>query len=150
MIKEFEFYHGVVFARMLHSMKRPISLEPHRSASNASYVLNGNTGLYIKYSSKRMTPWRFSFTKEHRDEIYEMKSLYGHLFLILVCSDDGIVCVSYDELKQILDEEQDPTEWVSANRAPRKMYTVKGSNGSLEFKIGASEFPDKLFPADMS
>jgi len=145
MIKEFEFYHGLVFARILHSIPRQLSIEPYHSSSNASYVINENIGLYIKYSSKRMTPWRFSFKKEHQDEIYEMKSLYGRVFLVLVCRNDGIVCLSYNELKQILDDEHDPTEWVSATRHPREMYAVKGSNGSLEFKIGGSEFPNKIF-----
>jgi hypothetical protein len=110
-------------------------------------VIDGDTGLYIKYSAKRMTPWRFSFKKEHQDEIYEMKSLYRQVFLVLVCNDDGIVCLSYEELKQILDDEHDPTEWVSATRHPREMYAVKGSNGSLEFKISAKQFPSKLFTA---
>ena len=145
MIKEFEFYHGLVFARILHSMQRPLSVEPHPTPSNASYVINDNIGLYIKYSSKRMTPWRFSFKKEHQDEIAEMRECYGRVFLVLVCNDDGIVCLSYEELKQILDEDHEPVEWVSANRHPREMYAVKGSNGALEFKIGASEFPHKLF-----
>ncbi len=145
MIKEFEFYHGLVFARILHSLQRPLSVEPYPSRSNASYVINGGIGLYIKYSSKRMTPWRFSFKKEHQDEIAQMQATHGAVFLVLVCNDDGIVCLSYKELKQILDERHDPVEWVSATRHPREMYAVKGSNGALEFKIGASEFPAKLF-----
>lgn len=145
MIREFEFYHGLVFARILHSIQRPLSIQPYASPSNSSYVINDSIGVYVKYSTKRLTPWRFSFRKEHQDEIYEMKSVYGRVFLVLVCSDDGIVCLSYEELKQILDEQHDPTEWVSATRHPREMYSVKGSNGSLEFKIGASEFPSKLF-----
>jgi hypothetical protein len=145
MIKEFEFYHGLVFARILHSLQRPLSIESYHSPSNASYVISGDVGLYIKYSTKRMTPWRFSFKKEHQEEIAEMRAKYGRVFLVLVCSDDGIVCLSYEELKKILDEHHDPVEWVSAKRQRREMYAIKGSNGVLEFKIGASDFPNKLF-----
>lgn len=145
MIKEFEFYHGLVFARILHSLQRPVSIAPYHSSSNASYVISGGIGLYIKYSTKRMTPWRFSFKREHQEEITEMRAKFGRVFLVLVCNDDGIVCLSYEELKKILDEHHDPVEWVSAKRHPREMYAVKGSNGALEFKIGANEFPHKLF-----
>ena len=145
MIREFEFFHGPVFARMLHATKNPLSIEPYHSSSNASYILNGKIGLYIKHSTKRMTPWRFSFATEHQEEIAEMKGKLDNVFLILVCNDDGIVCLSYEELKQILDENYAPTEWVSVSRNPRQMYTVKGSDGSLKFKIGANEFPTKLF-----
>ena len=99
MIKEFEFFHGLVFARILHGSQRPISIETYPTSSNSSYIVNGNVGLYIKYSSKRMTPWRFSFKKEHQDEMTSMQEKLKDVFLVLVCNDDGIVCLSYDELK---------------------------------------------------
>jgi hypothetical protein len=145
MIREFEFFHGPVIARIVHATQSPISIEPYPSPSNASYVLNRKVGLFIKHSARRMTPWRFSFAKVHQDEIAEMKKRLNQVFLILVCNDDGIVCLSYEELKQILDEHHEPVEWVSVSRNPREMYTVKGKNGELKFKIGANEFPEKLF-----
>lgn len=145
MIKEFEFFHGLVFARILHATQRPLSIRPFGSTSNASYVVNDFVGIYIKYSSKRMTPWRFTFTKEHQDEIEVLKKSFNRVFLILVCNDDGIVCLSYSELKKILDSHHDPIEWISATRHKREMYGVKGSNGTLDFKIGKSDFPEKMF-----
>jgi hypothetical protein len=145
MIKDFEFFHGVVFARILHGTQRPLSIRPFQSVSNASYVVNNSVGIYIKYSSKRMTPWRFTFMKEHQVEIDLMKSSFKNVFLVLVCNDDGVVCLSYLELKKILDNQHDPIEWISATRHKREMYSVKGSNGELDFKIGQSEFPNKLF-----
>lgn len=145
MIKEFEFFHGLVFARILHGSERPISIETYPTPSNSSYIVNGNVGLYVKYSSKRMTPWRFSFKKEHQDEMAEMQEKLKDLFLVLVCNDDGIVCLSYDEVKKLLDENHAPVEWISAARNPRQMYQIKGSDGALDFKIGANEFPGKIF-----
>lgn len=145
MIKEFEFYHGLVFARILHATQRPLSIKPFPSPSNASYVVNEKIGIYIKYSSKRMTPWRFTFKKEHQEEIESMKNSLKAVFLLLVCNDDGIVCLDYKEVKQILDDQIDPIEWISAARHKREMYTVKGSDGKLGFKIGSNDFPEKLF-----
>lgn len=145
MIKEFEFFHGLVFARILHGTQRPLSIKPFPSSTNASYVINEKIGIYIKYSSKRMTPWRFTFKKEHQEEIELMKKALKEVFLILVCNDDGIVCLSYSELKQILDGQHDSIEWISATRHKREMYSVKGSDGKLGFKIGPNDFPEKLF-----
>jgi len=145
MIKEFEFFHGLVFARILHGTQRPLSIKPFQSVSNASYVVNDKIGIYIKYSSKRMTPWRFTFRREHQEEIDLMKSQFSNVFLLLVCNDDGIVCLSYSELKKLLDNQLDPIEWISATRHKRQMYAVKGSNGELDFKIGQNDFPEKLF-----
>ena len=92
-----------------------------------------------------MTPWRFTFKKEHQEEIDLMKSRFKNVFLVLVCNDDGVVCLSYPELRRILDAQHDPIEWISATRHKREMYAVKGSNGELDFKIGQNDFPAKLF-----
>ncbi|MFA4853435.1 MAG: hypothetical protein WC868_11250, partial [Bacteroidales bacterium] len=145
MIKEFELYHGLVFARILHATQKPITIKPFPSQDNASYVLNDKLGIYIKYSTKRLSPWRFSFQKRHQDEILEMKNKVGDAFLLLVCNDNGIVAISFDELKQILNEKHDQVEWISAARGKREMFAVKGSDGELEFKIGRKDFPGKLF-----
>lgn len=145
MINDFEFFHGVVFARILHGTQRSLSVKPFQSVSNASYVVNETIGIYIKHSAKRMTPWRFTFKKEHQKEIDLLKSNFKNVFLILVCNDDGVVCLSYSELKRILDTQHDPIEWISATRHKREMYSVKGSNGELDFKIGQNDFPEKIF-----
>jgi hypothetical protein len=145
MIREFEFFHGPVFARIVHATQNPITIEPYPTSSNASYILDGNIGIYIKHSSKRLTPWRFSFQLAHQEEMAQMRNDLKEVFLVLVCNDDGIVCLNYEELKKILDENYAPVEWVSVTRKARQMYTVKGSNGVLDFKIGANEFPAKLF-----
>src|SRR5664279_3948316 len=134
MIREFEFFHGPVFARMLHGAQREVSLKQYPSESNASYVVDGKIGLYIKHSGGRMTPWTFTFRKAHQEEIEKMKKDLKEVFLLLVCNDDGIVCLSYEELKKILDDQHDAIEWIRVTRHKREMYTVKGSDGKLGFK----------------
>ena len=52
MIKEFEFYHGVVLSRLIHSGSS-ITIKTHKTDSNASYILNNSIGLYIKHSKKK-------------------------------------------------------------------------------------------------
>lgn len=145
MIKEFEFYHGIIFARILHATQSEIKIKPYPSQDNASYVINNEIGIYIKYSSKRMTPWSFTFKKVHQEEIEMMKINLKEVFLLLVCNDDGIVCISYSELNQILDNYHDPIEWITVKRQKREMYSISGSNGKLGFKIGINDFPAKLF-----
>lgn len=145
MIKGFEFYHGSVFARILHATQKQISIKIFPTQDNASYVLNEKVGIYIKYSTKRLSPWRFSFQKRHQDEILELKNTIGEVFLILVCNDDGIVVINFDELKQIMDEQFESVEWICVARGKREMYAVKGSDGELEFKIGKNDLPSKIF-----
>jgi len=58
MIKEFEFYHGAVLSGLAHA-DRPVSLKLYPTSSNSSYVINDTIGIFVKYSSKRMSPWKF-------------------------------------------------------------------------------------------
>ena len=144
MIHEFEFYHGAALTKIAHHKART-AIRTFSGKNNASYVINDNIGLYIKHSSNRLTPWGFSFAKEHQDEIKAMKEKFEHVFIALVCGRDGVACLSFDELKYVLDHEHDEYEWVRVSRRPREKYSVKGTDGKLLFKIGQSEFPSKLF-----
>jgi len=102
MISEFEFFHGAVLARVLHGSKRSVSLAPYSPLDNAAYVINGKTGIYIKYSSKRLSPWRFSFQKRHCDMIAKMRNDLGYAVVALVCHDDGIVALGIGDFQQIV------------------------------------------------
>lgn len=143
MIREFEFYHGVVLSRLVHG-KVPVQIHTYPTDSNASYVLNGTVGLYIKHSTKRMTPWRFSFHQKHQDEIKEMKEKFSEVFLVLVCGDDGVATLNFKDIKKILNEQHEEVEWMAVSRKPREKYTVSGSDGKLKHKIGENEFPNKI------
>ena len=150
MIREFEFYHGAVLAKLLHESGQSVTIEPFPSESNASYVVNKNIGLFIKHSAKRMSPWRFSFAKEHQDEILEMKNKLGEVFLLLVCGEDGIVSLSFGEVKNLLNATHDPVEWISVARNKNSHYTVKGSDGFLGYKVSNKDFPRKLFEKEIA
>ena len=145
MIKEFEFFHGVVFSRLLHGTQRLVSIRAFHPESNAAYVVDDSIGIYIKYSSKRMTPWRFTFSPDHRKEIEKLRASMPKVFVVLVCNDDGVVCLSHAELKTILDDQDESHQWMSATRHKREMYSIEGSNGRLECKVGKDDFPNKLF-----
>ena len=145
MIKEFEFYHGTVFTKLLHSTASGCSIKRYPTPDNAAYVIDQKIGIYIKYSTKRMSPWRFSFQKRHQEELLEMKYNLGNVFLLLVCNDDGVVTLSFEEVKRILDETHEEVEWISIARNKREMYSVAGSDGKLDFKIGKDDFPSKIF-----
>lgn len=144
MISEFEFYHGVVFATLIHCGTEVLSVGQYPSADNSSYVVNGSVGVYIKYSTKRMSPWRFSFEKRHNAEISEMGRHFERVIVILVCRDDGVVGLMFDEFLQLVDVAEKTTEWVSIVRRPREKYTVKGPLGKLSYKIGMTDFCEKI------
>ena len=110
-IKEYEFFNGVVLNKLIRKGK-PVSIDVFPCSSENSFILNEKVGLYIKYSKKLTTPWRYSFTKLHQDELKIMSELCKNCFLLLVCNKDGIACISYKDLKKILDENHEEVEWI--------------------------------------
>lgn len=140
-INEYEFFNGVVLNGILKSGKE-LKISEFPTSSKNSFTINGNKiGIYIKYSKKIISPWRFTFLKEHQDEFKEMAKLCDHAFLILVCKNDGIASIESNVLKKVLDENHEPTEWISASRLKRESYTIKGTDGKLNYKINLKDFP---------
>ncbi len=145
MIKEYERFHGAVLTRLVHQSKyKAIEIAPFPGETNASYVINKRVGLYIKHSTSRLSPWVFTFRKEHQNELYEMADVLDEVMVAFVCNDDGLAVLNYSELKLILDDKYDENEWVRIDRRAREKYTISGKDGRLKWKIGENEFPNKL------
>jgi hypothetical protein len=143
MVKEFEFYHGAAITRLIHS-RQTISIRVFPDHGNASYVINEKVGLYLKYSSSRMSPWQFNFQKTHQLEIEELEKIYRNVVVGLICHDNGVVGLFFSELKIILDNTYEEVEWISASRKPRGQYSIKGKDGALLYKVSESEFVSKV------
>ena len=144
MSREFELYHGVALCRIIHDT-RVKSIKLHSKRSNSAYVVNDRIGIYIKYSTKRMTPWHFTFQPHHLAEMSDIMKHFDKSFFILVCKDDGVVCLDSSEAKMLLDFACDKNQGLSASRKPREKYGVGGPLGNIKYKFGDNEFPDKIF-----
>jgi hypothetical protein len=101
-------------------------------------------GLYIKHSSKRRSPWRYSFKAAHQMEMDLLKNDCDEMFLILVAGNDGIASINYATLKEILDENFDEDEWISLSRKSNQSYRVAGSNGRLKTTLAKNTFPNLI------
>jgi hypothetical protein len=120
---------------------RLIKQKRHLLISSRKVAVEFSTGLFIKTSVKRLSPWRYSFTKDHQDEILKLKKKYGQVFLIFVNGDDGIACISFEKLKEVLDDNHEESEWVSVSRKPRETYRISGTDGKMEKTLPKNSFP---------
>jgi hypothetical protein len=144
MINEFEYYHGAALRAICEGSESPVTVEVlDKHYDNSAYAINDSVALYIKHSKKRLTPWKFSFYKQHQDFISELKNIFDDIVILLVCGYDGVVGLSFDELKLILDSNHEDIEWVKVERRKREQYKVSGTDGELSFKITHDEFISK-------
>ncbi len=151
MIADEKLKHGYVISQIVLEISRiagtrvSITESITRSGYEVSVYNDGRKagkfGLFIKFTSKRGSPWRYSFTLDHQAEIDMFYKEYGEVFVAFVNKDDGVACLSHDLLKQVLDDNHEEIEWVSVKAKLRSQYSISGKDGKLDKKISRTDFP---------
>jgi len=132
MLNQSDFFHGVLLTKLLDYQELNIKNHPYFSA----YIIN-NRVYYIKYSKKRISPWSFSFSETHVSELIDLKRQYETVYIVLICNEDGICCLNFEEFKTVIAvENPNYPKWIKATRQKREKYAVTGSDGRLTYKIG--------------
>lgn len=145
MIREHELYHGAALLKLLSSGELPIEVKPFAIAgAKSSYVINRSIGVFIKHSALRMSPWAFTFQPAQQEELIQMMAAFENIFLLLVCERDGVAVLTGTEIRTVLDTSHNTTQWISVKRGKREQYQIKGSNGSLAFRVADSDYPKKI------
>jgi hypothetical protein len=135
MIPEYKLYHGAVLAELVDQLDRPASIDELAEEGRlSSYIVNGRVGLHIKHSANRMHPWQFTFTAANLRELTALQTRFPSVFLVFVCHTDGMVCLSVDELKEILTIGSSAQASLRISRRPGKWYSVTASRNSLSSK----------------
>ena len=150
-ITDQEIYHGIVCQKIIKQIEEigftdGITFQSGTSKNSIIVRLNEEKffGIYIKYSKKNYTPWNFSFHYSHQEEIKILKELCADVFVALVCGYDGVPLITYNELKELLDENFEENERVNVTRKPRGNYWLKGRDGKLEKSVTVSDLGKKL------
>jgi hypothetical protein len=135
MVKEFEIYHGIVFSKLIHKFGE-IKVHSLVNNDNSSYVINDSMGIYIKFSKKRLTPWQFTFSSEHYNSIGSLYSQYKKVYIILVCNEDGICCIKYEDFINVIScIDENNSKSILISRVKNEQYSVSGTDGALKHKI---------------
>jgi hypothetical protein len=136
-------YIGSVLYQLV-SASPDIKVNIFPTSSNNSFIINEKIAIYVKYSQKTVSPWQFTFKKINQEELKIISEMYKHTYLILICALDGIVSISYKDLKYLLDENYEDAEWIRLSRIGAKRYTVTGKNGLLPYKLTNKSFPGDI------
>lgn len=136
MLDEYEFYHGAVLRQLILESDQSLTIRPFvREGRVNAYVVNGRVGLYVKHSSKRMSPWRFTFTIEQAADLLDLETRYPESFMILVCETDGIVTLDCLQLHNVVSFHESENAWIRVERPPRAQYDLGGNKGELGNKL---------------
>lgn len=125
---EYEQYHGIVVRALVEKMPEGVHIKAYDAHGILnSFLINYSVGLYIKHSSKRMSPWLFSFTKDNLLELKLLEESAQLTFISLVCGHDGFLILSMEELQRLSDKKQsDNSLTIHVKRRKRHMYAVGG------------------------
>lgn len=136
MLDEYEFYQGVVLRQLVVNATSSILVQPFvREGRISAFTLNSRIGVYVKHSSKRMSPWRFTFSIEQAADLLDLEVKYPETFAVFVCETDGIVALSAAELHQIVSFRESEHAWVRIERSPRTQYSISGNRDALPSKV---------------
>jgi hypothetical protein len=147
MLDDYEFYQGVVLRQLAIESDFSTSFRPfERQGRINAFVVNGRVGVYVKHSSKRMSPWRFTFTIEQAADLLDLEHKLPDSFAVFVCGTDGLVALSFADLHTIVSFQESENAWVSITRPPRTQYELAGNRGDLKYKIsrGISVIPETM------
>ena len=153
-INDQDIYQGVVFLKALRQVEElstDLNYKIRSGTSKNSFLIEGEktrtVGIYVKYTKKPRSPWSFSFIQEHQEEIEVLAEVCNEVLITFVCHYDGIVCLTYKELKEVLDETFEESERVSIRRKARGNYWVKGRDGCMEASITRNDLGKKIMEA---
>jgi hypothetical protein len=151
-ITDQEVYHGIVCQKIIKQVEGlgyNSGVKFLSGTSKNSLIIETQTGeqvgLYVKYTKKNYSPWAFSFHREHQEEIKILNELCVEALIAFVCGRDGIPLITYDELKNLLDENFEDSERVSISRKPNGNYWLKGRDGNLKKSVTTSDLGKKIF-----
>jgi hypothetical protein len=100
------------------------------------FVVNDKLFLFLKYSTKRRSPWAFTFTSGEQSLLEELASK-SDLVIGLICGADGIAGLTYNAYRAIATPRKSSVH-VSCYRRHGQYYAVAGPDGELDRKISPS------------
>jgi hypothetical protein len=131
MIAELDRYHGIVLRQLLVGLGTSATVGvANMSGRVDAFCING-AAFQIKHSSKRLSPWRFTYMPENLEELTLLRGKHAKVWVFLVCGTDGVVGLSYDELFSIIHIDAGLPSWVRVSRDRNSMYRVGGAGSDL-------------------
>lgn len=138
-----DLYHGAVLTQITEhpsfkALNKADSIYGH-------YLINHDTRLFVKYLTKRNSPWNFKFSAAELQAIQSDMDLTGNVHLCLVCGQETICALNRQEFSILLDFTSSESQSIIVEVPEGGSMRVKGTVGNLGRTLRHNSFPDKLF-----
>jgi hypothetical protein len=142
MLDDVELIQGAVLRQVVVGAAGPVRIAPREKAGRVNtFIVNEAVGLHVKHSTKRMSPWLFTFHLDHLAELTEVQKECRDTFVALVCGTDGIATLDSKALQSIIRFDSSEQAWIRVKREKRAMYGVSGNSSELTHKIARGVAP---------
>jgi hypothetical protein len=136
MFDDYEFYQGVVLRNLIVNADFSVMVRPFvREGRISAFVINSRIGVFLKHSTKRMSPWRFTFGLDQVSDLLDLEAKYFDSFVVFICGSDGLVTLDVAALHEIFTFDDVEKAWIAIERKPRSQYSVRGNRTELPNKI---------------
>jgi hypothetical protein len=136
MIDDYEHYQGVVLRSIIVNADLSVIIRPFvKEGRISAFVVNSKFGIFVKHSSARMAPWRFTFTLEQASDLLDLEAKFFDSFVVFVCGTDGLVTLDVASLHEVVTFDGAQKAWIAIDRKPRSQYSVWGNRAELPNKI---------------
>jgi hypothetical protein len=139
-IQEQDVFHG---PGLVQIVEHPSFKALNRgSARYGHYLINTDRHVFAKYSSRKKSPWQFTFQPSDLENIQEQE---GAVFVMLTCGHHTICALAKEELEQIVDLNSSAQQTVFVEVPSGGSCHVRGNQGKLARTIPHNQFPNKVF-----
>lgn len=151
MIRDQELLHGAALIRLLDAGE-PVTVSKAATIHPSVYAAEAGdrrVTLLVKLSTKKKSPWQFTFTEGEGAALAALAEEYPDhkRLLVFVCHLDGVCCLPHDRLGELIDDPFAPGgQAVSVTRTEGKSYRLTGP-GRLRLRgtIRVSDWPRLVF-----
>ena len=144
MIADSARYLGSVLSHVVDNWGGSVAIQRASDGGAGFYVLNDKVPMFIKYTTKRHSPWSFTFSRSHQLQQQAYYDQFGECLIVFVCGRDGIVALPHNDFRNVLDQNFETQESVTIRRRHATMYQISGRDGKLRHKVGRNSLTEIL------
>jgi len=142
-VQEQDIYHGAALSQIVrHQSFKALN---SGSSKQGHYLINSDRHVLVKYRTNSGPTWQFTFKPDEVAAIKKMAKKSQSVFLCLVCGQDTLCALNFDEIKILLSGTPDEQQSITIEAPASKSLRVRGSNGDLPRTVAHNAFPQKLF-----